>query len=1726
MGPAAGADASASAGARGGATWGRAEGSWGAGPCGAGPEESAAGEGRGGAAGRRGSGGWLPRGPLGGEQQRGPGSRGRRRRGISATAASTAGLLAVLAGVALVGRARGWVTVDSGQNVTIHAHTNIGPPEAIEKYDLNVFGDLNLGRVDKINPDSRNPDLNVQGSVTTSQLILRDMSSVGVGTSEDEAAARRALLAEHQARLVDFLFVSAQSEFNEAGVQDQKVGFFRQLGAASQTGEEPQIDEVFTVKVGVADLGDGSPNKGHVDVQLAGVSTELQVQSTRGVGNSARLKFVEFDSAEATGETAGELGAGEGSTSYALELSQGALDVRGGRWSMLALEDNRPSIGDEGAPISPTEEALLASYSDEPRAVLSASETGSTLLKLTAPKSRTSDGSFPEGLDQGETHSAIALDQGETSFVLSNVPEADVDVVSFRNHSKSFLDLTVNSIKLMPYDKTGVVIGEELAEGDERRGAMDRDFSGAKLSVGHLDVEYLKAGDVADGAEGEWALQAESVMGLSTKKEGGEDVPLYLSTASHIKADAPFMYVGSGTAGEAPVFGEDGVRDGGAVKLNGTGFTQTALDFPLYLHTHQSSTVLSGEDAAGGNSGVVLSGTYRLQVGGLMLLDTDDGREADDFRATRRITSAGTLRISAFHPDLARPGTVTDFGKEPLGPEGTPEVFIDGNEARGQARFRVGNAVFHDGYLGSFNDVVMDGVHVEDLEILEGVTLIAVGSDRGAAPGAPSDAEGERDPATNIHSGMIVVRSEREVRIDEASRLRVGDPRDSIVVDGRAQAFLGDDGNQSLQLQAALGIELGNSSDGRARYRDRALLDEFPELGTGGHPAMLLRDIELDGCALPLNGSDPVNAYTEGVYARRTQCVSRIGIMPQPKGEQAADWEAAGLLGRYSPESEDASSGEMKELFITSDNYVEFDGRSRVRIGGLFIDGLGQQPEDVENAFSEFRDHRDAEDWSYADGDLKNTIRGDSGVALDGGRQGGDVNITAGSSRDEGLVGGALRILSGGSGAATWEGDSGAATFGSAGVPGNSGAVTITSGAVSMGQSGDVLVGSGDTESSNTTGSLFFQTGTSSAGKAGDITISVGESTDIPSYVDEDGLTVEEGGKRPAGGSVSIFAGNAESIDGGSVDVHGGSSEIMNGGDVSLGAGDSGSPDYTERGGNIDLTAGQSLEGTGGSIRLLAGKSTASQESNPDGWNSGGEISIGTSPSDVAHSGAVSIATGDSAQKIAGSIDIAAGGGALNGANVTLRAGSANDMTNEARFDGSDIAFFTGTRQAITTGYSPIGGELSLSAGSAPGSLGHGGNTSIFGGEAGQYGGHVHLLGGDTAMADSTTHGGSIFLRSGSGSTDSTGDTHSGHVKLQTSSSSGSGGAGSIVLSSGTSDSYYNCAEQHGSEQCIGGNITVAAGTNLGADGAYVSLTAGPSDLREVELDGSTRKTPRGGPVLIEAGFANFGVGGQVNITGGRGSGVPSRETRYSADDNLFEFGEAEEGYGGNVSISGGAADFDHGGNVNLVSGAPGRSDLSTSGNITLVTADAFNSRPAGQTPDGPAFGVSGGVQIRTGEGYSNSGNVTIFTGNATDGDSGKIEIHAGFSESGRGGDVNITAGRGGAYLEGGDDFDVRDDDGDLHLNAGKRVVLNGDLAVELYGGNALDDTYVEFYLDELEQTQNVTYESKNGNHTGGYLLFQGGDSEHSTGGNVTIKGGRGLSNTGGDVDIITGVRM
>ena len=76
------------------------------------------------------------------------------------------------------------MTIDGGQNITLHGSTNIGPWWTSEKYNLNVFGDVTVGAVLPIDPESATNDVNVQGSVTTSKLILRDARTAGVRASE------------------------------------------------------------------------------------------------------------------------------------------------------------------------------------------------------------------------------------------------------------------------------------------------------------------------------------------------------------------------------------------------------------------------------------------------------------------------------------------------------------------------------------------------------------------------------------------------------------------------------------------------------------------------------------------------------------------------------------------------------------------------------------------------------------------------------------------------------------------------------------------------------------------------------------------------------------------------------------------------------------------------------------------------------------------------------------------------------------------------------------------------------------------------------------------------------------------------------------------------------------------------------------------------------------------------------------------------------------------------------------------------------------------------------------------------------------------------------------------------------------------------------------------------------------------------------------------------------
>ena len=332
-----------------------------------------------------------------------------------------------------------------------------------------------------------------------------------------------------------------------------------------------------------------------------------------------------------------------------------------------------------------------------------------------------------------------------------------------------------------------------------------------------------------------------------------------------------------------------------------------------------------------------------------------------------------------------------------------------------------------------------------------------------------------------------------------------------------------------------------------------------------------------------------------------------------------------------------------------------------------------------------------------------------------------------------------------------------------------------------------------------------------------------------------------------------------------------------------------------------------------------------------------------------------------------------------------------------------------------------------------------------------------HACAAQTAYSTSLNRlGGFVHIESGSGAL-----KHSGHIEMNTPSGGTSGGAGNITIATGDSNSGMDCGND-GATTCIGGNITVSAGYNAVKHGAYFNMTSGDTQMSH----------GIGGPIFMDAGDGTSGVGGNVRIRGGVGSNDPkSANTAMTQANNpdWVQFGLAESantnGYGGNVTLVGGASTYDHGGSVNLRSGSPGTRTHALSGNITLITEDACDSCVTG-TVSGPSQGMSGNVELLTGEASLTSGNISLTTGLATlvGGSSGNITLLTGDSLYGNGGHINITAGRGKSLLEGGSGGtgggDIRLDDGDLWLNAGRLVEVKGDYGTEILGGDALDRTF------------------------------------------------------------------
>jgi hypothetical protein len=235
----------------------------------------------------------------------------------------------------------------------------------------------------------------------------------------------------------------------------------------------------------------------------------------------------------------------------------------------------------------------------------------------------------------------------------------------------------------------------------------------------------------------------------------------------------------------------------------------------------------------------------------------------------------------------------------------------------------------------------------------------------------------------------------------------------------------------------------------------------------------------------------------------------------------------------------------------------------------------------------------------------------------------------------------------------------------------------------------------------------------------------------------------------------------------------------------------------------------------------------------------------------------------------------------------------------------------SGVDFSIETGAGNIGadgGSLNLTSGDG-GATGGGGPINIEGGDGGATsgaGGGAYITGGDAPIGT----GGSILVQAGSSGTGSP----SGNIFITGGETNGSNG-GPILITGGDVASGVG----------IGGQVQIAPGTSLGADGAPISLTAG-------------------------AGSGASNTGGAISITGGAG--------------------DASNGLGGAASVIGGLGGTGTGGGgaVNIIGGAPQLSGAG--GDVNITAADALGIADGGDviltSGVGAGGGSSGAVVIPT----------------------------------------------------------------------------------------------------------------------------------------------------------------
>ena len=189
-------------------------------------------------------------------------------------------------------------------------------------------------------------------------------------------------------------------------------------------------------------------------------------------------------------------------------------------------------------------------------------------------------------------------------------------------------------------------------------------------------------------------------------------------------------------------------------------------------------------------------------------------------------------------------------------------------------------------------------------------------------------------------------------------------------------------------------------------------------------------------------------------------------------------------------------------------------------------------------------------------------------------------------------------------------------------------------------------------------------------------------------YVQSSGDSTIESGHSVAyngiGGSVNISAGSGTNVQGGS------------GGSLSLSAGDGyGEAKYGAnigQGGDVEITAGSSIEGSGGDITLSSGSTLT---------GTGGSMSMTTGDSQSGDTGAFSVTTASSGAGTSGGVSMSTGSGATASGSVQLTTGSSTISAGDLSLSAGTSAGSVGAQVSISAGdsSSSIGGIITIKSG-------------------------------------------------------------------------------------------------------------------------------------------------------------------------------------------------------------------------------------------------------------------------------------------------------------------------------------------------------------------------------------------------------------------------------------------